>query len=214
MAQNEKYGVKYFESETDSDSKIFTNNSNELYSYKVFCGSFDLSVEAGDSLIYLDSDLGCAYWVSGPCHINSANFAVMLRGYQCGDKACSLSETTNLPYVNGCSTRQIFSPERIGDPTLQQLTIPPHTSEQVHHIHPTARAVFVLSGEGYSLVGQSGDVQEVKLTKGMVCVLDPMCPHHFRTDGKSLTVLPVHVWSSTPASMESNHPMFNGTKEV
>ncbi len=209
-----KYGVKYFKSESSTDSEIFTNKSNELYSYKAFCGAFDITVEKGDSLIYVDEDLTCACWVAGPCNINSTHFAVMLRGYQCGNKACSVLEAANLPYVNGCSTRQLFAPERIGDPTLQLLNIPPYTSEQVHHIHPTARAVFVLSGEGYSLVGQSGNVNEVALTKGMVCVLDPMCPHHFRTEEQSLVVLPVHVWSSTPPALESNHPMFNGTKEV
>ena len=47
------------------------------------------------------------------------------------------------------------------------------------------------------------------LKPGMTCILAPMCPHHFVTGDEPLSVLPVHVWSSTAA--EWNHPMFLGT---
>ncbi|MHA2782584.1 cupin domain-containing protein [Vibrio harveyi] len=212
MENESKYGVFYHEPLGDSVKR--GNRLHELYAYTAYCGEHEITVDKGDSVIYVDDNMNVAYLVAGGVRVESNNFAVVLRGYQCGDKTATLLEKVNLPYVNGCATRQIFPPERIGDPTLQQLTIPPHTSEQIHHIHPTARVVLVLRGRGYSIVGQKEDMTETELLPGMVCILDPMCPHHFRTENDELTVLPVHVWSSTPPSLESNHPMFNGTKEV
>tara|TARA_R110000796_G_scaffold64465_2_gene149413 strand:+ start:11813 stop:12454 length:642 start_codon:yes stop_codon:yes gene_type:complete len=208
----EKYGAFYY----PAGNKGIVNKSrpNDLYSYKAFIGDGIINVESGDSLITLSHDLKFALWFAGgdDLILETNGFGVVLRGYKCGDKSVSLNMNVNLPYVNGCATRQIFPPERIGDPTLQQLTIPPHTCEQMHHIHATPRVVYVLKGNGYSIVGQADNVEETKLEEGMVCVLDPMSPHHFRTEDEYLTVLPVHIFSST--ANEQNHPMFNGTKEV
>ena len=217
---NEKYGARYYQSREVAHE---SQREGDLYAFDAFIGCQHFDVEPGDSAIMLDHDFEAgrvARWIPGrrmagePLTVASSEFAVRFRGYQCGNKVVSLDENVNLPYINGCATRQLFPPERIGDPTFQQLTIPPHTSEQAHHIHPTVRVVYVLEGEGVSIVGQSGNTTETELKPGMVCVLDPMCPHHFRTGSEFLTVLPVHVWSSTPAAMEQNHPMFNGTREV
>jgi len=209
MSIAKKYGAHYFAA---GEAQTNYSRPNDLYCYSAFMGEHEITVLMGDSIIYVDGET--AHWKSGPVTVYSKQFAVVLRGYQCGAKSCALTENVNLPYVNGCATRQIFPPERIGDPTFQQLTIPPYTSEQVHHIHPTARVVYVLSGRGYSIVGQSTNTEETELLPGMTCILDPMAPHHFRTEDNFLTVLPVHVFSSTPKSMEQNHPMFNGTREV
>tara|TARA_R110002153_G_scaffold4163_1_gene19965 strand:+ start:1287 stop:1931 length:645 start_codon:yes stop_codon:yes gene_type:complete len=209
----EKYGAYYF----DQSDTGFINQSrdSDQYSYKAFAGDIDVMLENGDSLITMSSDMQSALWLSGNIAVGYAKtkaFGAVLRGYQCGNKSVSLNQSVNLPYVNGCATRQIFPPERIGDPTLQQLTIPPYTTEQMHHIHATTRVVYVLKGRGYSIVGQDTNVEETELKEGMICILDPMSPHHFRTESEYLTVLPVHVFSST--ANEQNHPMFNGTKEV
>ncbi|OUV76659.1 MAG: hypothetical protein CBC83_00130 [Flavobacteriales bacterium TMED123] len=220
---NTQYGAYYY---PPIIPNLNLSKETDLYSYQCFIGEKRISnLKAGESVITLSADRSEAHWFSwkhfkskaGQKSVSSflsKHFAVILSGYQCGDKTASLTERVNLPYVNGCASRQIFAPERVGDPTFQQLTIPPYTSEQVHHIHPTSRVVYVLDGRGYSLVGQSGSSVETPLTKGMVCVLDPMCPHHFRTEDEYLTVLPVHIFSSGPANMDNNHPMFNGTKEV
>lgn len=205
----ELYGAHFFD---DGETAINTQRRGDLYAYTCYVGKHEIKVEDGDSIIFIGAQHQYAYWWAGECEINSAHFAVVLRGYSCGVKQELLHQNVNLPYVNGCATKQIFHPQRIGDPTLQQLTIPPYTSEQKHHIHPTVRAVYVLSGSGYSIVGQNGHTAETPLKAGMVCILDPMTPHHFRTEGEYLTVLPVHVFSSTAS--DENHPMFNGTKEV
>lgn len=202
----EKYGAFYF-----NEDFVRSSPECDLYAYAAYSGGQVVDVNQGDSLITLSRSLNFAHWVeAGSYEVHG--FGVVLRGYKCGTKSASLNHRANLPYVNGCASRQIFAPERQGDPTLQMLTIPPHTSEQVHHIHPTARVVYILKGRGYSIVGQAGETEETELVEGMVCILDPMSPHHFRTEDEWLTVLPMHIYSST--ILEGNHPMFNGTREV
>ena len=209
---NERYGAHYWSSDEED---IYESSSNDLYFYRAFIGKQKLpSILRGGSHLLVATDRDAVRWTAKTEEQDSEHLAVYISGYQCGEKLVSLGERVNLPYVNGCATRQLFPPERIGDPTFQQLTMPPFTSEQVHHIHPTARVVYVLEGQGWSIVGQEGDEEETELVSGMTCILDPMCPHHFRTEKTPLTVLPIHIYSSTPESMESNHPMFNGTKEV
>lgn len=204
-----KYGAYYFAA---GESAINQSQPDSLYAYTAFHGEHQFVVERGDSAIMLGEKE--AFWVPGPEELYTLRFGVRLRGYQCGHKSASIDQRVNLPYVNGCATRQIFPPERIGDPTLQQLTIPPWTSEQVHHIHATPRVVYVAAGLGYSIVGQADQTEETTLKPGMTCVLDPMCPHHFRTEDEYLTVFPIHIFSSTPPGMEGSHPMMNGTREV
>jgi len=207
---NDRYGAHYWAKE---ESDVYESAVEDLYYYRAYMGEHELpDFASGGSCLMVANDRRSVKWTR--MWGESKHIAVYLPAYQCGEKTTSLSERANLPYVNGCATRQLFPPERIGDPTFQQLTMPPYTSEQMHHIHPTARVVHVLKGRGWSIVGQDGDDEETELTEGMTCVLDPMCPHHFRTEDTPLTVLPIHIFSSTPQAIESNHPMFNGTKEV
>jgi uncharacterized RmlC-like cupin family protein len=116
---------------------------------------------------------------------------------------------TNLPYINGCSSEQLISPVRPGDPTMQLLYIPPRAREQAHHIHATPRVVQVLEGSGRSILGMDGAGVQLDLRPGMLIILDRMVPHHFETGADPLLVAPIHIWSSTP--MEQGHPMFYGT---
>ena len=185
----------------------------DLYYYETFVGAHEVSVGRGDSIFWLSADKTTALLNRGPYIVESPLFATTVRGYAPEAKTSTIVNKTVLPYINGCSTKQIFAPERPGDPTLQMLTIPPYTSEQAHHIHSTVRAVYVLAGEGLSFVGMEKKTVATRLLPGMVCVLEKMCPHHFETQDSELTVLPVHIWSSIPAA-EHNHPMFNGTFEI
>ncbi|MCB9026212.1 MAG: cupin domain-containing protein [Bdellovibrionaceae bacterium] len=196
------------------EKKTYEAQSDNLYFYKAFIGHHSVEISLGDCAYWIDKSNELVHLTRGPCTIDSAHMAVVVRGYMPENKTSSVITTTTLPYINGCSTKQIFPPDRVGDPTFQMLHMPPHTSEQAHHIHSTVRVVYVLSGEGYSLVGMDPkNLKETKLTPGMVCILEPMCPHHFRTENNSLRVLPLHVFSSV-SSLEYNHPMFNGTHTV
>ena len=61
------------------------------------------------------------------------------------------------------------------------------------------------------MVGLGDGIERTDLVPGGICILDPMCPHHFETPyGNELVVAPLHVFSSVYGT-ETNHPMFNGT---
>lgn len=203
----ELFGAKYIE---PNESYVFTANEKDLYYYKVFIGEHKVNIEKGDCAFYLDRSMDNAILKKGEALIVSKHIAIIIRGYMPCDKTSSIKVDTCLPYVNGCSTKQIFPPERAGDPTLQMLKMPPYSSEQAHHIHSTVRVVYVLSGKGHSIVGMNKMEVQEELYPGKVVILNPMCPHHFETDEEVLIVLPLHVFSSI-GGLEFNHPMFNGT---
>lgn len=201
------YGVKYFDLKTNS---IIESQPDDLYFFKTFIGIHNITIERGDSIFYLSKDETTAYIKCGSTSITSNHIATIIRGYTPEEKSSTITKKTSLPYVNGCSTKQIFPPERPGDPTLQLLDIPPYSTEQAHHIHSTVRVVYVLSGTGRSVVGMGKNCVTEKLYHGKSIILQKMCPHHFETDGEHLIVLPLHVFSSSGA-LENNHPMFHGT---
>lgn len=201
------FGARYFLSESCA---IVEARSTNLYHYKAFVGPHDVVVEAGDCVYYIGNDARSAALRRGPVQIESRHLATIIRGYMPEDKTTTIHQGTNLPYVNGCSTKQLFPPERPGDPTLQLLYMPPYTMEQAHHIHSTVRVVYVLSGHGKSVVGIGDHTVTNELSQGMVCLLEPMCPHHFETDSEPLLCTPLHIFSST-GRHELDHPMAQGT---
>jgi hypothetical protein len=204
------FGVEYYEPGT---SAVITAPDNDLYYYECFIGEHEVSIQRGDCAYWISEDGNAAHITRGEATIKSPRMAAIIRGYMPENKQSDMNTLTCLPYINGCSSKQIFPPDRLGDPTLQMLYMPPHTSEQAHHIHPTVRIVYVQQGHGYSLVGMHNKSITEELYPGKIIVLDKMCPHHFKTEDKSLTVIPLHVWSSVPG-IEKNHPMFNGTHQI
>jgi len=203
-------GVYYF---TNQTSNIFLSQEESLYAYTVYIGQHNIQLEQGDCLYFISDDKKEALLINGKRTIKSLHCATIIRGYNPPSKTTALKANTFLPYVNGCSTRQIFPAERLGDPTLQMLYIPPFTSEQVHHIHSTARIVYCLEGVGYSIVGMRGNSIKTELKAGMTIILEEMVPHHFETEMEGLKVIPLHIFSSI-GNLEFNHPMFNGTHIV
>lgn len=201
------YGVQYFDK---NDSLVVEAKEDDLYYYQVYVGRHEVKVQRGDCVYFISEDKKTAYLNRGPAIVQSAHVATVIRGYMPEDKSSTVTTRTNLPYVNGCSTKQIFSPDRLGDPTLQLLDIPPYSAEQAHHIHSTVRVAYIISGTGRSIVGMDEQNVVEDLYPGKIVVLEKMCPHHFETDGEHLIVLPLHVFSSIGSS-ELNHPMFNGT---
>jgi mannose-6-phosphate isomerase-like protein (cupin superfamily) len=209
--REQNYGISYFDVSTPD---VFEAPERQLYYFKTFIGEHEIEVERGDAVYFFSDDLETAFVRRGRCAVRSKHCATVIRGYMPPDASCSLLGTTVLPYINGCSTRQIFPPLRAGDPTLQYLYIPPASREQEHHVHSTARVVLVLEGRGKSVVGLGGNIRERELLPGTVCIFDPMCPHHFETPfSEPLAVAPLHVFSAVPG-VETNHPMFNGTVRI
>lgn len=193
---------------SDSDRHIIKGEG--LYTHKVYTGRQSIEVEEGDTAwVVLDDKVAV---IPGPTIVDSFEVCTVIRGYNCPWKATDINgTTTNLPYINGCSTDQLIHPIRPGDPTMQKLTIPKNASEQKHHIHSTPRIVYVYKGRGWSVVGMKGEDRYL-LEEGDIIILENMEPHHFETEDQSLTVIPLHVYSSTP--LEHNHAMKIGTHEV
>jgi mannose-6-phosphate isomerase-like protein (cupin superfamily) len=203
----ELYGARFYA--PGSDAVVEARPTN-LYFYRAFVGAQEVAVETGDCVYYVGDDGRSALLRRGPTRIASRHLATVVRGYMPEDKSTTIQQGTTLPYVNGCSTKQLFPAERPGDPTLQLLHMPPHTTEQVHHIHSTARVVYIMAGRGKAVVGLGSHTSSHDLTAGTVCVLEPMCPHHFETGADALWCIPLHIFSST-GRQELDHPMLQGT---
>jgi len=194
-----------------NETKIVESKAHDLYQYRIYIGKHSIVTCQSNSYWYIiDNTVQC---YSGPSkEFNSLTMCVEIFGYTPESRSSTFDKLTDLPYINGCSSKQLINPVRHGDPTWQLLYIPPFTSEQAHHIHSTARVVYVQSGKGFSHVGSANDTKQHALLPGMVVVLDKMIPHHFSTTDESLVVLPLHIFSST--SEEHDHPMFKGTYRI
>jgi mannose-6-phosphate isomerase-like protein (cupin superfamily) len=192
-------------------SDIVHSKTHDLYQYTAYIGENNIVTSKSNSYWYIDNT--CVKSYSGESiTINSSLLCVEIIGYTPENRSSTFSRYTDLPYINGCSSKQLLNPVRAGDPTWQMLYIPPHTSEQAHHIHSTTRIVYIASGSGKSHIGSSGHTESYNLRAGMVLIIDKMIPHHFSTQDDSLIVLPLHIFSST--SEEHNHPMFLGTYRI
>lgn len=192
--------------------KQFRSGPNDLYQYNVFIGKQNISVNSRNSYWYINHATAICYTPTLAKTIGIDEFCVEIFGYTPEERQSTFLRGTDLPYVNGCSTKQLIPPARPGDPTFQYLLIPAGCSEQQHHIHATPRVVYVAEGNGTSVVGMGSNAKEYPLNPGDVIILGKMVPHHFETKDKDLVVLPIHIFSSGPS--EYNHPMFNGTHKV
>lgn len=190
------------------ECQVTGSSTNDLYQYTLHVGMATIPTKTMNSYWYIDDDVVCSETGTGK-YIISKKLCVEIFGYTPEKKTSSFNKGTDLPYINGCSTKQLIAPTRAGDPTWQLLYMPPYTTEQEHHIHSTTRVVYVHKGIGVSVIGQSNSCSEVELSEGDILILDKMVPHHFITGSTGLTVLPLHIFSSS--NNEYDHPMFNGT---
>lgn len=110
-----------------------------------------------------------------------------------------------LRYIDGCSDSLLLSPARRGDPCLNLLCFPAHTT-QTRHTHPSLRAGIVAHGSG-ACVQATG---ATPLTPGLVFVIPPQCEHAFVTTDETLAVIAYHPDSDTGPS-DDDHPMLNRT---
>ena len=188
--------------------EVVDSKDHDLYKYRVYIGAHDIKTVDYNSYWYLDHGQVVSTTGTGE-FLSSKQMCVEIFGYTPETRTSTFSRYTDLPYINGCSTKQLIDPVRAGDPTWQMLYIPTSTAEQAHHVHSTTRVVYVEAGHGFSHIGTEGNLKTYDLTPGTVVILDKMIPHHFSTNDSHLVVLPIHVFSST--ADEHNHPMFQGT---
>lgn len=188
--------------------EVINSTPHDLYQYRCFVKSQPVFTDSRCSYWYLNAkEVGC--FTGDGSVFEDFEVCVEILGYTPETRTSSYSRGTDLPYLNGCSTKQLIPATRQGDPTWQMLAMSPCTTEQKHHVHSTARIVYVASGSGESIVGMPGAQEVFNLEPGMVLVLPKMEPHHFTSGNQGLIVIPLHVFSS--GSNEFNHPMFNGT---
>lgn len=192
-----------------SVTEMIDSGPSDLYAYRVHIGPTFVPCVSQNSYWYINGNAVFSEAGSVAGCIDSNILCVEIFGYRPETRSSTFSKLTDLPYINGCSTKQLINATRSGDPTWQMLWIPPYTSEQKHHIHSTSRIVYVHQGRGTSHVGASGKTIDFELVPGMILILDKMIPHHFSTEDEGLIVLPLHIFSSSAS--EYNHPMFNGT---
>lgn len=190
---------------------IANSTPQDLYQYRCYVKTQPIITDARCSYWYLNGgEVGC---FSGDGKVFSGfDVCVEILGYTPEARTSTYSRGTDLPYLNGCSTKQLIPPTRAGDPTWQLLQMAPNTTEQKHHVHSTARVVFVVSGSGKSVVGMPGVQNTYELEPGVVLILNKMEPHHFISGENGLLVAPLHIFST--GANEFNHPMFNGTHLV
>lgn len=192
-------------------SEILDSRNNDLYSYRAFVGEHFINTDKRNSYWILgDTTVSCLSGTGDPIPVKK--LCVEIFGYTPEDRSSTYNKLTDLPYINGCSTKQLIDPVRPGDPTWQMLYMPPYTTEQHHHIHSTTRIVYVHKGQGVSHIGTKENQKQIELVPGMILILDKMVPHHFSTNEEELIVFPLHIFSST--SNEFDHPMFNGTYRI
>jgi mannose-6-phosphate isomerase-like protein (cupin superfamily) len=189
-------------------TQVVESSEQDLYQYVCYVKSQPVVTNKKSSYWYLNKkQVGC---FTGTGEVfEDFEVCVELLGYTPESRTSSYTKGTDLPYLNGCSTKQLIPAVRNGDPTWQLLKMSPCTTEQKHHVHSTARVVYVVEGSGKSIVGMPDNQVSYDLKQGMVLVLDKMEAHHFESGKEGLLVAPFHVFSS--GSNEFNHPMFNGT---
>lgn len=187
---------------------IAESTPSDLYQYKCFIKSQSILTNDKCSYWYInDKEVGC--FTGNNQEFNNFELCVEILGYTPETRTSTYSRGTDLPYLNGCSTKQLIPANRLGDPTWQLLNMSPNSTEQKHHIHSTARIVYVLKGNGKSIIGNENDFCEFDLNPGDVLILPKMEAHHFESGENGLIVAPLHIFSSNRD--EFNHPMFNGT---
>lgn len=190
---------------------IIESSSTDLYQYRCYIGNQEIQTNSLSSYWYVTKEtVGC--FTGNNKIFTDFLLCVEILGYTPEARTSTYSRGTDLPYINGCSSKQLIHPNRQGDPTWQLLDIAANCKEQEHHIHSTARVVYVAKGHGKSIIGSSNNYKEYELKEGTVLILPKMVQHHFEATAEGLVVVPLHIFSSS--SSEFNHPMFNGTHIV
>lgn len=110
-----------------------------------------------------------------------------------------------LRYIDGCSDTLLVSPPVLGEPCLNHLHIPAHTSQSAH-THPSVRIGVILRGSGECRTPEG----VFPLSPGMAWYIPTGCLHSFFTTDDTLDVIAWHPDSDFGPTHE-NHPMINRT---
>jgi quercetin dioxygenase-like cupin family protein len=98
-----------------------------------------------------------------------------------------IEETGRLKYIDGCTDTGIILPVRQGDPCLNCLFFPAHTT-QTAHTHPSHRVGLIVSGRGWCHT----EGRAVEMSPGKVFVIPAGCLHSFHTSSEAMRIIVCH----------------------
>lgn len=151
--------------------------------------------------------LKCIEKFSG--HASDKLFMVIRLGYIVPNVIGWVEEQGRLSYIDGCTDSLLVYPARMGDSSLNLLSFPPGIDQSFHR-HPSIRMGCVISGNGYSSVGEYDRVEEMDLKAGSAFCLSEQERHRFRTEKDTMRIIAFHPdgdWGPT----DHNHTMLNRT---
>jgi mannose-6-phosphate isomerase-like protein (cupin superfamily) len=116
-----------------------------------------------------------------------------------------LEATGRLRYIDGCTDTLLVSPPRLGEPCLNHLHLPKHTT-QSPHTHPSIRVGVIASGSGECVTKE----KRYPLQPGLAWWIPAGVVHSFDTNDEALNVIAWHP-DSDYGPTDENHPMLNKT---
>lgn len=120
-----------------------------------------------------------------------------------------IEDKGRLRYIDGCTDTLLVCPPLLGEPCLNHLHIPPHTSQSAH-THPSERIGVILRGRGECRTGSGSSTKAYPLAPGMGWRIPAGSLHSFFTADESLDVIAWHP-DSDFGPTNQNHPMLNRT---
>jgi hypothetical protein len=110
-----------------------------------------------------------------------------------------------LRYIDGCMDTLLIPPPMRGDPCLNALYFPAHTS-QTEHTHPSVRIGMVVRGSGECRTPEAS----FPLAPGLAFIIRAEGRHSFTTAEDEMLVVAYHPDSDYGPTHEA-HPMINRT---
>jgi hypothetical protein len=168
----------------------------------------ETNIELPNKIINIQPEQYFSFYVGNKApkiEVLDETFFVIRLGYKCRNIVGDMEDTGRLTYLDGCSTTNLISPDRRGDPGLYHLHFPSHIN-QTFHRHPTIRLGVIINGEGTNeYMDSSGQMKIMKLSPGTIFCLDEQQEHRFITENRSLDICIYHPDSEVGPTDEAHN---------
>ena len=193
--------------EVVKSAKRFDNPSSTYFGY---LAEGTASITADDARLRCSA--GMYFSVPSLLEVEVDGLLVVIErlGYRGMSSFGKREKSGRLLFIDGCSDSVLAHPPRSGDPVLNHLHVPPHTT-QAYHRHSTFRMGCIADGAGVAKGVQydgAGEEWEANLQKGTLFYLAKHTEHCFVTMSEHLDVIVFHPDSDWGATDE-DHPMIN-----
>lgn len=116
-----------------------------------------------------------------------------------------VEELGRLRYIDGCTSSLLLAPPVRGEPCLNFLHLPRHTSQTLH-THPTVRVGLILSGNGQCETHHG----MLEFRAGTAFVIPPGVAHSFQSRDENMRIVIYHP-DSDSGPTHTDHTMLNRT---